>query len=400
MVEKGDFIAIRVLMLTGAYYPEISGAGLQCKTLIRAAQDRALQFSVITTCRDQSLPFLDCVEGVPVYRLKVRKGFFFTLACWLPGIFYLIFKELLPADIIHLHGISRKSYFFLAFGFIFRKQVLLKMTSLGEDDPESVRLRGILHNFFYSLASFYLVPSQALEKKSIRCGISPERLFRLPNGVDLERFHPGRTEEKRAFRTQLGLPQDDLVVFFTGHYSLDKRPHFLAEAWSDLKVSGVSLVLLGSSSLDSYEVSADAVRKVNEVAGKSSLPGKLITIQHSERIEDYYRAADIFVLPSAREGMPNALLEAMASGLACIAARLPGITDILLDNGSCGILFQPDNREELIEALEKLSADQALREKMGLKAQQKASTAYDIRDAAQSYREFVLGISGRHKENR
>jgi glycosyltransferase involved in cell wall biosynthesis len=98
--------------------------------------------------------------------------------------------------------------------------------------------------------------------------------------------------------------------------------------------------------------------------------------------------------------MPNALLEAMACGLACIAARLPGITDILFDNGSCGILFQPDNREELIEALEKLSADQALREKMGLKAQQKASTAYDIRDAAQSYREFVLGISGRNKENR
>ena len=104
---------LRVLMITGAYFPEISGAGLQCKSLISAAANERLCFAVVTTSRDRTLPFRDRVEGVPVYRLPMSKhGFAGTFMAWLPRLTYIFFKELLGADIIHFHGLSRKSYLF------------------------------------------------------------------------------------------------------------------------------------------------------------------------------------------------------------------------------------------------------------------------------------------------
>ncbi|HUU27400.1 MAG TPA: glycosyltransferase family 4 protein [archaeon] len=377
-------------MVTGAYFPEISGAGLQCRTLIRAAKGDGFSFSVVTTCLDKTLPFRDSVEGVPVYRLPAgARGRLGTLCCWLPKLFYLFFKELLRADVIHLHGISLKSYFFLTVGFIFKKLVLLKMTSLGEDDPAYIRQRSRLRAFFFRLADYYLAPSPALEKAYRKQGSRPERLFYLPNGVDTRRFCPVTEDEKRDLRSQLGLPPDELLIIFTGHYSLDKRPHFLVEVWSELKITGVGLVLLGSSAPGSFEVSPEVVRRVNEIAEKSPLPGHLITVQYAGRIEDYYRAGDIFALPSVREGMPNALLEAMASGLACVATRLEGITDILFRKENCGILFQADSREELGEAIEKLVEDPALRKELGAKARAKVCADYDIHRLARNYRDFV-----------
>ena len=106
-----------MVMVTGAYYPEFSGAGLQCRSLIRAAQSADLCFAVVTTCRDRSLPFRDRVDGVPVYRLFVKdKPSATTFFRWMPKIAFLKFALFLRADIIHLHGFSRKSFLFALFG--------------------------------------------------------------------------------------------------------------------------------------------------------------------------------------------------------------------------------------------------------------------------------------------
>jgi glycosyltransferase involved in cell wall biosynthesis len=68
-------------------------------------------------------------------------------------------------------------------------------------------------------------------------------------------------------------------------------------------------------------------------------------------IEKYYRSADICVLPSLREGMPNALLEAMSCGLPVIVSRFEGDTDWIMEDGNNGFLFEPGNRFQMGETI-------------------------------------------------
>ena len=384
--------ALRVLMVTGAYFPEISGAGLQCRSLIGAAASDRLSFTVVTTSKDRALPFCDRVEDTPVYRLPVSgSGLAGRLVSWLPRLTYILFKVIPGIDIIHLHGLSRKSYFFIVFGLLLKKTVLLKITSVGEDDPASIERAGVLRKAFYRRAGFYLCPSPALAESCRRSGIGRQRVLYLPNGVDCERFRPVDSQEKQKLRKQLGLPVESLIVLFAGHFSRDKRPHLLARAWRGIARQGVSLVFVGSASESSYEVSAEVVAAVDEVAGQKSLPGKLIRVQWSRKMENYYQASDIFVLPSVREGMPNALLEAMATGLACAATRLEGITDGLFSEG-CGKLFEADDQPGLCSILQELAANPALRQEIGTNARKKVCREYGLEKVANTYRDFVFSI--------
>jgi len=109
----------------------------------------------------------------------------------------------------------------MAFAFLFRKTVLLKITSLGEDDPVSIEQAGGLRKAFFRLANFYLSPSPALIDSCRHFGMPQDKLLYLPNGVDCERFRPTGKAEKLSLRQQLGLPEDSLIVLFVGHFSQD-----------------------------------------------------------------------------------------------------------------------------------------------------------------------------------
>jgi glycosyltransferase involved in cell wall biosynthesis len=380
-------------MITGAYFPEVSGAGLQCRSLISTAGDENLSFCVITTSRDRTRPFLDLVEGIQVYRLPINGTITGIFLSWLYRISFLFFKVLPRVDIIHLHGFSRKSYFFILYALLTRKKVLLKMSSLGEDDPISAGRKIGLRSLFYGLADYYLSPSPALDKAYNSSTLEQGKLVSLPNGVDCERFSPVSDQDKRSLRTLLGLPENKVLVLFVGHFSADKQPNLLARAWSSLQTKDVGLVMVGSTDTKAFEVDPRVVAEVKEVAERSKVPGSMVLIERISRIEDYFRACDIFVLPSTREGLPNALLEAMAAALACVVSRLPGVTDHLLEPGA-GILVETDDCEGYTRAIEKLAGDSALRKKLGEAARETIlADGYEIKQVAAQYRNFYFSVT-------
>src|SRR5207245_3252238 len=93
-------------------------------------------------------------------------------------------------------------------------------------------------------------------------------------------------------------------------------------------------------------------------------------VEHAADIERLYDAADVFVLPSTREGAPNVVLEAMASGLPCIVTRLPGVTDAMIDDGRNGILVEKDDRQALAAALTTVLRDRDLAQELGPRARE------------------------------
>ena len=101
-------------------------------------------------------------------------------------------------------------------------------------------------------------------------------------------------------------------------------------------------------------------------------------------VERYYRAADAFVLPSAVEGMSNALLEAMAQGLPCIGTRISG-SEELIEHGVNGLLVPRDDPSALSAALREILNDATLRRKLGRAARQTVEKSYTIESVAQCY---------------
>jgi glycosyltransferase involved in cell wall biosynthesis len=100
--------------------------------------------------------------------------------------------------------------------------------------------------------------------------------------------------------------------------------------------------------------------------------------------EAYRDQADIFVLPSRTEGVSNALLEAMAYGIPCVATSIGGNTDLIRHNEN-GLLINPDSEADLVEALLRLVDDATLRQNVGILARQTVQNEYSMDSVAERY---------------
>jgi glycosyltransferase involved in cell wall biosynthesis len=376
-----------VLMVTGAYYPEMSGAGLQCRALVRQLGGQ-IEFTVLTTTTDPSLPWQDERDGVPVHRVLVdprRAGSKLTAALRLTRV---LLGNRGRFSIVHLHGFSQKTMLLVVLALVTGKRIAIKLTSVGHDDPASIRATGSLAYWCYSRAHRFFGVSPGIQALYEASGLPPDRFRLIPNGVDLERFRPASSEERRALRAGLGLPAEGPVILFVGFFSQEKCPDVLFDAWSRLATRGDRssvLVFVGATRSSYYEVDERLAAAIRERASRLGLDTRLHFVEPTAEIEQYQRAADIFVLPSVREGLPNALLEAMACGTACVATRLPGVTDFLIDHQESGVLVAPRDTASLDAALARLIAEPERGREMGERARQRIERDFSLRATAQRY---------------
>ena len=112
---------------------------------------------------------------------------------------------------------------------------------------------------------------------------------------------------------------------------------------------------------------------------------RLVFVESTRAIEQYFRAADLYVLPSVREGLSIALLEAMASGLPCIATRLDGSTDGLIEHDVNGMLVEPDDAEGFAESIRTILSDSDRAVRLGCAARETVLERYSIQRTAPSW---------------
>ena len=386
----------RILMVTGAYYPEVSGAGLQCRELVHTLRGYAI-FTVLTTSSDPSLPAVEHMDGVPVYRVLVdvsRFGSKLLATLYLASTFIRLCGRF---DIVHLHGFSQKSLLLVLLARIFRKKLVLKLTSVGQDDPHSIRARGRLVFWFYSRADLFLGVSPRLQQLYQSFGLLPDKFWLVPNGVDLERFRPADRDERLALRRELGFPEELALILFVGFFSREKCPDLLFEAWMYMQADGLpptGIVFVGATRSRYYEVDRSLAQIIKQEAQRLGLQKQVVFVEKTHEIEKYYRAADVFVLPSKREGLPNALLEAMATGLPCVASRLNGVTDVVIEDGVNGLLIPPGDGAALEGALRSVLQDPARAKDLGRRARKTVEERYSIRQTAAHYLRAYQRLEG------
>jgi glycosyltransferase involved in cell wall biosynthesis len=186
------------------------------------------------------------------------------------------------------------------------------------------------------------------------------------NGVDASRFAPTLEMMKRAamLRSKLGILPQTPVVGFVGRLTRDKGIPELTEAFLRLggQFPGLRLLLLGPFE-DEDPLPAET-RRCLETHGNVTLAGLV------EDTSAYYALMDVFVLPSHREGLPNAVLEAQAAGTPVVAARATGVVDAVVD-GETGLLFPVGDTRALADAVARLLSDKALASKLGQAGQER-----------------------------
>jgi len=245
----------------------------------------------------------------------------------------------------------------------------------GFDEPDAIQRRGRLARWSVTAPDLYLAVSGRLADACRAAGLPPGTIRHVPNGVDLDRFRPAAVQERAALRRTLAIPSDAPVVLFVGFFSREKQPHALFDAWVRLQQRGCrsTLVFVGATRSPYFEVDDRMADDMRALAQSAGLLERLIFAGQTRRVEDYYRSADVFALPSSREGLPVALLEAMASGLPVVASRLPGATDVVIEDGRDGVLVPPGDIDALAGAIGTVLANRDRAAALGVAARQRVA---------------------------
>lgn len=181
-------------------------------------------------------------------------------------------------------------------------------------------------------------------------------------GVDTKRFHPDLNCRQVA-RRELGIDDDAMIILFVGRLNRDKGMLDLSAAFEKIARDRAEVVLLLVGTEE--DVSFSQIQNICH-----AVCDRLHHVSFTAKPEYYMAAADIFCLPSYREGFGMTIIEAAACGVPAVASRIYGITDAI-EEGKTGLLFAVGNRAELLEKLLELITNNQLRIQLGNAARQR-----------------------------
>ena len=182
-------------------------------------------------------------------------------------------------------------------------------------------------------------------------------------GVDTARFRPDAAA-RECVRQSLGIPAGATVFLYLGRIHRDKGLLDLAQAFAETgaRHPDAHLLLVGPDEGNLHAALAGAA---------AGCAARLHSAGLTDRPQDYFAAADVFCLPSYREGFGTTIIEAAATGIPAIGSRIYGITDAIVE-GETGLLFAAGEVRQLAQSMGTLAGDEELRRRMGEKASERA----------------------------
>jgi len=336
LVLKGR---LRMLREAGFCVTVISSPGAH---LNRIADSEGVAWKAVPMCR-QIAPFADIVSLVRIWKLlgslkpdlvefsTPKAGLLGTLAAMLRGV---------PQRTYMLRGLKLET----ATGI--KRTVLLAAERLASACAHAV-----------------LCNSESLRSRALALGIAPASKLHLlgegsSNGVDMDRYSPGPTDVRERFL----IPPDAPIVGFVGRFTRDKGLPELIQAFNSIlqKMPETHLLLVGW-----FDASEDALGK--DLRARIERHPQIRLAGFVECAAPFYRAMDMLVLPTWREGFPNVVLEAAATGIPVITTEATGSRDSVLPEVT-GLLIQPGYPDGISEAVLGLLRDPERRLRMGLAA--------------------------------
>ncbi|MFQ5649768.1 MAG: glycosyltransferase [bacterium] len=198
-------------------------------------------------------------------------------------------------------------------------------------------------------------------------GLSEDKVMVIPYGVDLHTYKQGKNPQLRA---ELGIAPQTAVVGVIARLHEQKGHRYLVEAARAIltKYEDVQFLFAGDGELRDELEKQVAEAKLGEHV-------KFLGFRND--VKELLRTFDVFVLPSLYEGLPNVILEAMATGLPVVATSVDGTVE-LVEDGSTGFLVPPKDPRALSDKILRLLADTELRKSFGRQGRQRVVNEYSL----------------------
>jgi glycosyltransferase involved in cell wall biosynthesis len=339
-----------IRMLISIFPPlAVGGAERQAERLAKYLVSRNIPVGIITR-RIGKLPYHEKMEGFEVYRIWQSGPARVRSIVFIIGTMLKLIQHSDSFDVLHAHLAFAPAVAACLAGRLLNKAVIVKLGGSGEfGDVQELRRtwRGRrMLKLMSRWANVYIALTTEMETEMLSAGFAAAKIVRMVNGVDTDFYCP--SEDKQTDKGAIQMT-DKIVILFTGRFVAVKSLPTLVLAFAHVvhSVDGVHLVLVGEG--DEW---GTLERMVNDLG----ITSKVTIIHGNSDVRPYLQGSDIFVLPSLSEGISNSLLEAMASGLACIATNVGGSSEVL-EGGTYGILVPPNNIDQLTDAIIRLASN-------------------------------------------
>lgn len=307
--------------------------------------------------------------GIPVVifgrKGKLDFGLVFRVASWLK-------RE--RAEVVHTHLFTADTYGRLAARLAGVPAVFSTVHNIV--NPWKGSGRKLIDRLFARLSTAVVGCSEEVTQTlASRDKIPAGKLVSIPNGIDLQKFS---SFSGAGVRSEFGLPEDRPLIGIVGRLHEQKAHGDLFQALAQLpqmRDRQLNCLVIGTGDLQ------DALKQQAKDLG---LGDCVIFTGMRTDVPRLVAAMDVFVMSSHWEGLPIALLEAMASSKAVLCTRVGGIPDVVID-GENGLLVEPRDVPQFAKRLGELLQDSGLRTRLGQRARETVIARFDVSRTAAAY---------------
>jgi len=328
-------LKIKIAILVPAFPPKVlGGTEIATYNIAKHLGKRGHEVHIITQVNGEQLKGVE-EEKFYVHSIKFRKvPLLGIIIFWIKVLFVL--KKIRP-DIIHAQNLDMGIGGVLAKFFLKTPYVAY---GRGTDVYSPWIFKNAISKIIIKNAGAVITLTEDMKKEMTK--IYKRDISVIPNGLDIKKFN---NLSKENIRRVMNISNDEKIIIFVGRLHPVKGVEYLIEAMEHIRQNDVKtkLIIVGDGT---------ERERLEKLVKKFDLTKNVLFVGRisNEDIPKYMTLSDVLVLPSLKEGFPNILLEAMASGLPVIATNIGGISEII-KNGENGFLVEPKNSKAIAEKI-------------------------------------------------